>query len=340
MMKQEALTSWNLTKDERADIAKWVNFSKADSTWSAYKTAQTMLLKCQADRKETFEWPLSTGAVLTFMHWLIKKRGLRSTTVGHYLSGLRQAHIAKGMEPPELRTEIVKQVLKGRRNMEGTGQAGKGGQNRAAMTTAVMKKLKNKLRGAQLEPGEKLMLWSVCTLAFFGAFRIHELLSRHEATFDPAQTLLGEDISTTGQASQRILSVKLKCPKEKKAGRPTVVDVFEVGGDLCPLRAWDKWQWHKKKSTGYPVFTWSNGRPLTGRKLNSILGKLLDCRDKKGGKYSTHSFRSGIPTMMGELGHSDEDIKKVGRWSSRAFNLYIKGSRTQRWNIAQRIADL
>ncbi|MBM3939228.1 MAG: hypothetical protein FJ333_11335 [Sphingomonadales bacterium] len=340
MVKEAALTNWNLTEDERADIVKWVNFSKADSTWSAYRTAHRMLLKCQADRKKIFEWPLSKEAILIFIHWLITKRGLKSATVGHYLSGIRQAHIAKGMEPPVIRTEMVKQILKGRRNMEGTGQTSQGSKRRAAMTTAVMKRLKNKIRGSELETGEKLMLWSVCTLAFFGAFRIHELLSKHESTFDPAHTLLGEDISMTGDTGKRILSVRLKCPKERIAGRPTVVDVFEVGGDLCPLRAWEKWQGRREKTNGYPVFTWANSRPLTGRKLNSIMKRLLDKQGKKGGKYSTHSFRSGIPTIMGELGHSDEDIKKVGRWSSRAFNLYIKGSRTQRWKIAREIAKM
>ena len=40
----------------------------------------------------------------------------------------------------------------------------------------------------------KLMIWIVCLISFFGGFRVHELLSRVEQTFDPAFTLLGQDI--------------------------------------------------------------------------------------------------------------------------------------------------
>jgi len=338
MARTNMLEEWDLPEEAAKDITKWVNFSKADTTWGAYRTASRMLLKCQADKKVKFDWPLSQKAVLTFTHWLIANRGLRAATVSHYLSGLRQAHIIKGMEPPKLRTELIKQVLKGRSNMEGTGQAGKPKNIRTAMTTAVMKTLKNRIREADLDISSKIMLWSVCTLAFFGAFRIHELLSRHESTFDPVQTLLGKDIEVAGDKDNRILSVRLKCPKERKAGRPTVVDVFEVGGTLCPLRAWDKWQKKRPKVANYPVFVWADSRPLTGRKLNNILKKLL--KNKVKGRFSTHSFRSGIPTIMGKLGHSEKEIKKVGRWSSRAFNAYVKGTRTQRWEIAKKIAHL
>ena len=41
--------------------------------------------------------------------------------------------------------------------------------------------------------------------------------------------------------------------------------------------------------------------------------------------------------MMAAIGYSDEEIKAVGRWSSRAFMEYIKLPRTQRAEIARRL---
>ena len=41
--------------------------------------------------------------------------------------------------------------------------------------------------------------------------------------------------------------------------------------------------------------------------------------------------------MMAAIGYSDDDIKAVGRWSSRAFMEYIKLPRTQRAEIARKI---
>jgi hypothetical protein len=41
--------------------------------------------------------------------------------------------------------------------------------------------------------------------------------------------------------------------------------------------------------------------------------------------------------MLGKLGYSDADIKAVGRWSSRAFEEYLRLPRTKRMQIAKEI---
>ena len=52
------------------------------------------------------------------MYWLIEERKLKVATVNSYLAGIRQVHIMKGLPEPKLPEELVKQALKGRRNME------------------------------------------------------------------------------------------------------------------------------------------------------------------------------------------------------------------------------
>lgn len=58
------------------------------------------------------------------------------------------------------------------------------------------------------------------------------------------------------------------------------------------------------------------------------------------GHVSSHSFRSGIATLMGQLGYSDEQIKAIGRWSSKAFEEYLKMPRTKRLAMARHLADI
>jgi hypothetical protein len=41
--------------------------------------------------------------------------------------------------------------------------------------------------------------------------------------------------------------------------------------------------------------------------------------------------------MMGALGYDDNDVKAVGRWSSRAFEEYLLLPRTKRMAIAKKI---
>jgi hypothetical protein len=50
--------------------------------------------------------------------------------------------------------------------------------------------LKERIRRWNTNRADKLMVWAVCTIAFAGAFRIHELLCRLESTFDPEFELL------------------------------------------------------------------------------------------------------------------------------------------------------
>ena len=96
---------------------------------------------------------MTTDDTLTFVYFLVEVRGLKVATVNSYLSGIRQLHISKGLEPPKLREEIVKQALKGRANMEikekmSAEVLNKG---RLPMTTALMKLLKEKIRTSNLE---------------------------------------------------------------------------------------------------------------------------------------------------------------------------------------------
>ena len=323
-MKKEAFDNSGLHEHVKAKLTSWINHGKANGTWSSYRTADCMALMCQKEVSRKFSWPMTTDDTLTFVYFLVEVRGLKVATVNSYLSGIRQLHISKGLEPPKLREEIVKQALKGRANMEIKEKTSAEVLNkgRLPMTTALMKLLKEKIRTSNLENSTKLMLWTVSTLLFFGAFRISELVSRHESTFDPAQTLLGEDVARLENKEGGMLTVKLKCPKERKAGDPTVVDVFEAGGSLCPVKAYDKWRRNKTPPKKLPIFCHEDGTPLTCRKFNEYLKLLLGRHSNfAGGAISAHSFRAGITTILGAKGFSEEEIKLVGRWSQAGGRL-------------------
>ena len=341
-MSKHMFDSMDLPAEVKRDLANMCGHSKANAIWSTYRTAERLTLMCQKEHKVRWELPFSSANMCLFVHWLFTVRRLKVATVNSYLAGVRQMHISMGMEPPNLRDSFVKEILRGKSNMESFKQKGPGGNHgRLPMTISLMKLWKEKIRLSNLNPDKKLLIWAVSTLAFYGAFRIHELVSKTEATFDPDHTLLTEDIRLAGTGNERWLEISLKCPKEKKSGRPTIIDVFEVGGQLCPVSAFLKWSRHNMLERGMPIFRDSTGTPLTGREVNkqlkSLLGKFAVY---KNGSISSHSFRSGIVSILGSKGFSDEEIKLVGRWSSRAFIRYMKLPRTQRAAIAKRIGHL
>jgi hypothetical protein len=132
----------------------------------------------------------------------------------------------------------------------------------------------------------------------------------------------------------------LKCPKESKSAAPTIVDIYQNEGALCPVKAFFTWHKLRFRETDAPLFRLENGTPLTGAKLNSIMSKLLGpYTDSSVGSFNTHSFRIGLASMLGNLGFSDEEVKAAGRWSSRAFKAYLKLKRTKRALVGKQIRN-
>jgi hypothetical protein len=300
-----------------------------------------MLKKCSLETKVNMELPLGQNKILTFMDWLARVRGLKSKTIDSYLARIRQLHIVTGLSAPVFRSDLVKLVLKGIANKDGIVYREKNWQGRLPMTVNAMLLFKSLIRTSSFAEQDKALIWAVSTIAFAGAFRIHEILSKTESTFDPNFTLLTEDVSWTCDGQQEVLHIKLKCPKESRSAAPTVVDIFQNSGSICPVRAFKKWLRIKHRADGLPLFRWHDGTPFTGFKLNRIMKSLLGpYTDPSVGFFSTHSFRIGIATMLGQAGFEDQEIMATGRWSSRVFERYIKLARTRRAAVHKRISNL
>ncbi len=285
--------------------------------------------------------PLDTPQTLTFIDWLATARNLKYTSINSYLAGIRQLHITRGLTSPDLRTDLVKLVLKGISNTDGIRTRKAHWSGRLPMTINTMLLFHKLIIRSQLAEHDKLLIWAVSTLAFAGAFRIHEILARHESTFDPDFTLLTKDVSCTKAAGKISLHVKLKCPKENRSATPTVVDVYENSGPLCPVSAFNTWAnlCHREKKL--PLFRLENGTPLTGARLNKVMKELLGpYTNTDRGYFASHSFRIGLATMLGQSGFEDQEIMASGRWSSRVFERYIKLTRTKRNLVSMKVSEL
>jgi hypothetical protein len=313
----------------------------AKKTWCTYKTAETMLKKCALDSKVDMTLPLNEKQTLVFIDWLARVKNLKASTINSYLAGLRQLHIATGLPTPELRSDLVKLVLKGITNANGIESRKKNWSGRLPMTVNSMLLFKKLIYNSEFSQHDKALLWAVATVAFAGAFRIHEILAKTESTFDRDFTLLTKDVSLSLDAGQEVLHVKLKCPKESKTAAATIVDIFQNEGKLCPIKAFKKWMNLKFRDPLLPLFRLESGTPLTGSKMNIVMKQLLGpFTDPTIGFFGTHSFRIGIASMLGQIGFEDQEIMATGRWSSRVFERYLKLARTKRQLAHKSISKL
>ena len=302
-----------------------------------------MLAACCKENNIKLELPVSENTIIKFLLWLIRVRNAKAATLHNYLAGVRQLHIAKGCPPPVCRSETVALILRGKLNQEAANKNLGESAGRLPVTPDILLLIKARLSESSYCLLDQRMLWAVCSNLFFGAFRGCELLARSEKEFDPAYTLLLEDINVAADdisEGSELLQYKLKAPKEDKLGRITIVDVYQSRADLCPVRAFKKWQQNNPPAErGQPLFRWATGTPLTGCRLTAVIReRLAGFLDGSESRYSTHSFRAGAASMLGSLGYSDSDVKALGRWTSRSFEIYIKLPRSKRAAVAKKFS--
>jgi hypothetical protein len=235
----------------------------------------------------------------------------------------------------------VKLLLKGKANIDKKKKAENIEQRRQPITADILKLIKTRINDLESPLVDRRMLWAVVTIMFFGAMRGNEVLCRETKQFDPDYTLCSEDICVvTDSQNEKRLQIKVKAPKENKKGEAVIVDIFPAGVALCPVNAFIKWkQMDPVWEQGRPAFRWSSGKPLTPTQLNSILKDRLEGYVRGADRWFTsHSLRSGAASMMAVLGYSDTDIKAMGRWSSNAFQTYVRLPRTKRIEMAREFA--
>jgi len=333
----------SLPSEVREDLRHAVSHSLAKKTWLSYRTAERMLAKHLREQRKPLVLPIQEETILRFVHWLAYKRNLKAGTISGYLAGIRNLHIMKGLPEPEMRSELVKLILEGRKNIETIQRLAGTKKERQPVTMDILRLLKTRLAGWTGGRVDKMTAWLVFTLLFHAACRGGELLCKREDAFDPAVELLRQDIvlkqaGGEGQDEAATVQMKIKLPKEARDKRATIVDVFETRSDICPVRAFRKWQKETVTASQWnPAFLWENGKPVTLKAMNALIRELLDPVLPEHG-ISMHSFRTGAASMMGELGYTDSDIKSIGRWSSRAFECYIKLNRTRRLKTLQKMS--
>jgi hypothetical protein len=324
------------------DLAEAAEHSLARKTWATYRTAETMLKKFGKEKGRQIILPVDEAVILGFIHWLAYERNVSAATISGYVAGVRKLHIIRGLPEPQFRTQLVKMVLDGRKNLEAAERLRRRDTGRQPVTVDIMKVLKNRLAAWEVANQEKLTIWAACALLFHGVLRGAEIFSRSALSFDPACCLLRQDITIVkdvNDCDKSMVQVKVKMPKEDRKGQVLIVDVYQTGTDICPVNAVRKWfRATEGAESSQPAFRFTSGTPITSSSFNSVLRERL--RGVIDQKISAHSFRIGAASRMGQFGLADSEVQAAGRWGSRAFETYLRLPRTKRMMVARRLGEL
>ena len=163
------------------------------------------------------------------------------------------------------------------------------------------------------------MLWSACTLAFFGFLQSSEYIAPSIKTYDKAVTLSRKDIVMR----KNTIQVTIKASKTDPFCVGMTIFIAATGYPVCPFQALEKYLYYCKCHKG-PLFKFSNGNYLTRQALASIVKKGLASYGISPSAYSTHSFHIGAASTAAAAGIPDSLIKSLGRWRSDCYQRYLR----------------
>ena len=248
-------------------------------------------------------------------------QGLAPQTAKSYLSAVRNMQISLGMPDPreESSLNILKRVQAGVsrcRLLKGSPK-----KVRLPITAKVLLQVKHHL--SLLPEDERAVVWCIACTAFFGFFRLGELLPDSIHAYHPATSLSWGDVAVDSHVKPRMVQVFLKQSKCDQFGAGARVVLGVTGEELCPVATIIRYIELRGNYPG-PFFLDSSRNTIPKPWFISRIRSTLTAIGLPEHLYAGHSFRIGAATTASLAGVEDSTVQSLGRWNSAAFLQYIR----------------
>jgi hypothetical protein len=292
------------------------------TTWNKYLSAVKKLTQYCSKFSQILQWPLTDTLLCGFVLWCLETEKLKSETVKAYLYGLSHIQKIHGFAPiPVAASPTLPYILSGAKNRNTAKETVK---RRHPITYQHLQKIRQYIVNSHWCKYNKIVMWTCSLVAFFGSFRLGELLSKKTRTFDKTSTLLKKHIiqATTTTSWE----VWIQSPKSKLPQGETVTLFPFPNQKYCPVFFLNKLDRQQRKhdlnKDDLPFFRFQSGRNITVKKMNKFLTRIFTPEGKE--YIRGHSFRSGLVSSAANYPDliNDAHIKGWGRWRSNAFLRY------------------
>jgi hypothetical protein len=209
------------------------------------------------------------------------------------------------------------------------------------MTFPLLKILGHEIAESGWTEESEIVVWAACCVAFFGSFRLSEILPSENPGLP--ETLTWDRIHFTDLGSAII---NIRFPKAMKKPQGDFVDVFRIGNcSFCPFSALAKLASISSANitSNSAVFSFPNGTPLSAKNfvasIKGLLGKHIGSNALQ---LSGHSFRAAIPAALASNPSlaSDHEIMIWGRWSSDSYESYTRLKHEAKLAIFKKIVTI
>ena len=272
-----------------------------------YRNALKKLLNFRSQYSLANIWPVPVSDLAFFVSFCYQQ-GYSPSTVNTYMSAVSFVHKVRNLDDP-IESFVLKKLLEGFKRLQSRKDL------RAPITEDILVKIVESLPFICYNQYELALFRSVYSLAYFGLFRVGELVF----TDHRQSELILSDINLASQS----LTVRIRISKTNQSGRPVMITIpSESDRSICPVLAMQRYLSLRGSFTGN-LFCHENRLPLTRYQFGAILSKAISHIGLSSKFFKSHSFRIGQATSLAISGVPSDQIMKLGRWKSNAFSSYI-----------------
>ena len=281
-------------------------------------------------------FPLTEQTLCSYAAYLADNN-LAPQTVKSYSSALRNAQISLGLPDPRDQSSlpVLKRVQAGISRLR-LLKSSQPRRIRLPITAHILEGIRHQVL-ASADP-DKLALWAIAATAFFGFFRLGELLPGSQAAFHPAKCLAWGDVAVDNHSCPQMIQFHLKSSKCDPFGAGSDIIVGRTGNLLCPVSAVLQYIGSRGDQAG-PFFVDKQGRAITKPHFVARTRDILATLGLPQSQFAGHSFRIGAATAAAAAGVEDSTIQTLGRWSSAAFLQYIRTPKERLASISATLAN-
>ena len=181
-----------------------------------------------------------------------------------------------------------------------------------------------------------LACWCAMLIAFFGCFRLSNLVPTSKNVFDPLKHLKRDDI----KFDKGVVLIYYKWSKtNQNSNKVSWVPIYPVKDVRFNVKLYLKRLFSiVKVPANAPLFSFSKKCYHSRYSLVKFLEVCVRKAELAPSDYSWHSFRRGSAVFAFELGLADSAVQLLGDWASSAFKNYLEFSFSKKVAVAKDIA--
>lgn len=246
----------------------------ACNSTSTYNTPLSAFGKFRSFYGLPKQLPIPVQQIILFMSFCFEK-GLSTKSISTYIAGINYYHKLCGFYD-------LSNVFLIRKLLEGCHRSRISLDNRAPITMPVLVAICNSLPKVCYDNYEVKLFSSIFILAYFGLFRISELVT--VGKYHLGNALHINDVSFL--ESSTYIVIRLRNFKTNQRGKPVLLKIPEQLTSPCPVRALSEFLFVRPKLQG-PLFCHKDSSAVTRSEFSAVLAKSIGQNPTLVAQYKT-----------------------------------------------------